>query len=236
MVEERLRVAPVVENEKTMKLLGILSRRSLLLLSSSRSTVRVKDLAEEPPLAFTPDAGIEEAAKKMLSVDTWYAPVVDAGRLLGLLGLENIIDYIVSEKPNALQAPVETSMSPTPVYVEPDDPIRKAWQVMLSRGLAALPVVEKGRLVGVVAEYDLLARGYARPVLESPEGPRRGPRVREVMSTPPVAVEPGDPLLRAAEEMLRRDIGRVYVVEGGRLVGVVDRSDVVRAWLRREPS
>ena len=52
------------------------------------------------------------------------------------------------------------------------------------------------------------------------------------MSTPAVALRPEDPLEEAAALIVRRGIGRVYVVdEEGRLIGVVDREDVVKTLL-----
>ena len=234
MIEERLRVSPVIRSERDPRLLGVLYRRALLLLSSGRSDARVADLYEEPALTLHLDQDARSAAKAMLRADTWYAPVTNSeGKLLGVFGLENILEHLLQTSNPVLERPVEEVMSTRGLAaIAPDEPVYRAWQLMTSRGLAALPVVEKGRIVGVIAEYDLLAHGYTRPVLEAQAGPRRGPRVREAMSTPPVTVTPEEPLGTAAEYMVKRDIGRVYVVdESGRLVGVVDRSDIVSAWL-----
>ncbi|KSW12143.1 hypothetical protein CF15_05100 [Pyrodictium occultum] len=238
MVRElRLRLIPVVSDEKTMRLEGVVRRRALLTVTSTRAGVAARGLEEEPRLLLKPGEGLREAAGRMLELDEWYAPVVDdAGRLLGVLGLEGVIERLLESGEEFLEKPVSRLMETRLVYVEPGTPVYKVWQLMLSRGFSALPVVKDGRLVGVVAEHDLLARGFTRPDLESPSGLRRGPRVEEVMSTPPAAVEPDAPAAEAARLMLRRDIGRVYVVdEEGRLLGVVDRSDVVAAWLRGRP-
>jgi len=230
------RILPVVADEKTMKLIGVLKRRSLLLLTSTRSQARVAEIAEEPRLVLSPCTGLREATEEMLRLDEWYAPATGPrGELLGVIGLEAAMRYMLESGAPVLTRPVKDYMIPSPVAVEPSEPVYRVWQLMLSRGISAVPVVKKGRIVGVVAEYDLLAHGFTRPVLESGE-PRRGPRVEEVMSTPPVTVAPSTPLGDAVREMLRRDIGRVYVAdEHQALLGVLDRSDAARAWLQPRP-
>ena len=227
------RILPVVADEKTMKLMGVVRRRSLLLLTSTRSQARAAEIAEEPRLVLAPGTGLREATEEMLRLDEWYAPVTGPrGELLGVIGLEAALRYMIDAGVPALANPVEKYMTRNPVYVEPGEPVYRVWQLMLSRGISAVPVVKKGRIVGVVAEYDLLAHGFTRPALEAGE-PRKGPRVEEVMSTPPVTVTPTAPLRDAVSEMLRRDIGRVYVVdEHQALLGVLDRSDAARAWLQ----
>lgn len=231
--ETRARVLPVVEDEKTMKYLGLLRRRSLLLVTSTRSNLLVRNLMEDARVELDAGADVRTAVERMLRADEPYAPVLDSSRkLYGILGYENVIEHLLSGTVKVFEAPVEKYMTREPlIAVAPDEPVARAWQLMISNNLAALPVVDKkGRLVGVIAEYDLLARGYARPELEA-DSSRRGPRIREVMSTPPVTVKPSDPLRAAASLIVERGIGQVYVVDGGKLAGVVDRGDVVRAWL-----
>jgi CBS domain-containing protein len=233
--ELRLRILPVVADEKTLKLIGVVKRSQLLLVSSRRTAVTAKELMEEPALTAEPAADAVDLAERMLELDEWYTPIVDAGRrLLAVVGLEDYIAWLLDHQPDKLEKPVANYMSRNPVSVSPTTPIYKVWQVMLSKRIAALPVTdERGRLVGVVAEYDLLAHGFTRPELEADNQPaRRGPKVSEVMSTPPVALQADATLLEAARFIVSRDIGRVYVVdEDGRLIGVVDRSDIIRAWL-----
>jgi CBS domain-containing protein len=234
--EARLRSLPVVKDEKTMKYMGVLRRRSLLLLSSTRSNILVRDLLEDARLTLDVDDPIIDAARRMLEADEPYPPVLSGDRVAAVLGYEHIIEYILRSEKETLREPIEKHMTAAPlVTVAPEDYVYHAWQLMLTHNLPALPVLDgTGRLVGVIAEYDLLARGYARPELES-GAVRRGPRVREVMSTPPVVVAPDETVARAAELVVGRGVGRVYVVDSsGKLLGVVDRSDIVKAWLENK--
>jgi len=230
--ETRSRVLPVVSDEKTMHYMGLLRRRSLLLLSSTRSNLLVRDLMEEAKVELNPESGLAEAARLMLEADEPYAPVVgQGGRLVGVAGYEAVVKYLLDSDADVLYKPVDECMTSSGiVYVTQETPVYKAWQLMLSHNLPALPVVEDGEIIGVIAEYDLLAHGYARPELEA--GARKGPRVRDAMSTPAVTLPPGSRILDAAEIIVDRGIGRVYIASGDRrLIGVVDRSDIVAAWL-----
>ncbi len=230
--ETKARILPVVYDERTLKLVGIIRRGSLLSITSTKTKATAKDLVEDPPLVFGLSDDAYRVAKMMISIDEWYAPVVDSKRrLLGIVGLEDILRYLLEVEHPILEEPVENFMTRDVIFVEPTTPIYKVWQLMLSKKFAALPVVKKKKIVGVIAEYDLITRGFTRPDLEAGSH-RKGPVVQEVMSTPPVVVSPDSMLEEAVETMLDRDIGRVYVVEKNNiLVGVVDRSDPIIRWL-----
>ena len=238
MRDYALRVLPVVASSRDARLVGIIYRRNLLEVSSTRLPHSVSLIAEQPRLEAYPDANVWLVLREMLGLDEWYVPIVKSGgdrTYLGVLGLENIIEVVVDRDREVLEkSPIERYMTRDIVSIKFTEPVRRAWQLMLSKRLGALPVVDaKNRLIGVVAEYDLLKYGYSRPRLESDNWISRGPSVREIMSTPPVALSPDSSLLEAAEIMIDRNIGRVYVVDGrGELMGVVDREDVVRAYMR----
>ena len=232
--DSRARILPVVSEERTMKLVGIIKRRSLLLVSSTRSNILVKDVMEEPRIVFGETVSMDEAAKLMLKVDEPYAPIVDdRERVIGVFGYESIVEYLLKIKHRVLEEPIERHMtSKGLVVVHQTTPIYHVWQLMLTHNFPALPVVDdKERIIGVIAEYDLISRGYARPYLEV-NTVRRGPKVQEIMSTPPATLYPTAPLYKAAEMIVKRGIGRVYIVdEDSKLIGVIDRSDIVSAWL-----
>ncbi len=231
--EQRLRVIPVVTDERQLRLAGLVKRSSLLEVSSTRTEARAKDLMSPPRIALSPSYSVRSALKEMLRLDEWYAPVVDNGlRYLGVFGLEDAIRYIVGNYEKELLVPLAEVMQRDIVYVEPDTPVPRVWQLMRRHGFAALPVVKNGVIVGVVAEHDLIIHGYTRPDFEA-DSYRKGPLVQEVMSTPPITLHEESTLLDAARLILKRDIGRVYVVDDNkRLVGVIDRSDVVSYWLK----
>jgi len=110
------------------------------------------------------------------------------------------------------------------VTVEPSATVADALDIIRSENIRHLPVVESGRLVGVVTDRDL------RLAL-SPEGGNDGTRVEDVMSTSPVTTTPATPVESAAETLTELRIGCLPVLEDGELVGILTESDLLRAFV-----
>ena len=129
------------------------------------------------------------------------------------------------------------------VTLSPGDSWLSAVRQIVENRVHALPVVDSdGRVVGVVAESDLMpkeerldAKPHLLPPLQSRRDRRRAQAltVREVMSDKPVTVPPDTSLGEAGRIMHRKHVGRLLVVDsGGRLVGIVTRSDLLATFLR----
>ena len=229
LAEERSRIAYVCLGRK---LVGVVDRRHALMVSSRKSTATVANVMEEPVIAFSPGDSLEEAVGSMIAADAWYAPVTSSGQLEGSLGLENVIGLILSRHPGLLKdVEARDAMTPDPLTASRDDPVSKIWRYMVEKKFAGLPVVdERHRLIGIITQHDLLSRGYTRIELESPSGPRKGPRVGDAMNPAPVHAYPWTSLLDVARIMLDHDIGRVPIVNSEKvLLGIVDREDVLKA-------
>jgi CBS domain-containing protein len=135
---------------------------------------------------------------------------------------------------------VSEIMSGVVVTVTPDAGIKQAARILVERGFSALPVVdEKGRLVGIVSEADLLPienrpdpRSQATPL--SPTAGSAPRTVAEVMTRDVVVVTASTEVSRAARIMLEGGIKRLPVMRGQRLVGIVSRRDLVKVIARRD--
>ena len=129
------------------------------------------------------------------------------------------------------------------ITVSPATPIHKAARLMVNHGVSGLPVVDDdGRLVGIISEGDLILRQKARePVswwraffddgeqLARDYQKAAGTTVGEVMSRPVISVSPAQTLEIAASIMHRCGIRRLPVLADGELVGIVSRSDLIKA-------
>jgi len=105
---------------------------------------------------------------------------------------------------------------------EPNATVADAAKVMAQEDVGPVPIVEDGRLVGIVTDRDIVVRAVA-------EG--RDPNattVREIASTELVTVSPDDDLDEALNLLAQRQVRRLPVVEGDRLVGIVAQADVAR--------
>ena len=127
-----------------------------------------------------------------------------------------------------------------PVHcVKPLDSIQHARDLMEQHRINQLPVVVDGRLFGIITDRDV--RDAFPSVFDSPPFVTRrakpttaDPRtitVEEVMTRNAIMVRPADSIAHAAVIMRRQRIGALPVAEGGRIVGIVTRSDILDAFI-----
>ncbi|HEX5116642.1 MAG TPA: CBS domain-containing protein [Pseudonocardiaceae bacterium] len=135
------------------------------------------------------------------------------------------------------------------VTVQPATPYKDLVDLMVGEQISALPVVDRqGTLVGIVTEADLLHRpahadgpplvGYGRFTRRRIRDELRkatGLTAGAVMTVPVSTVAADEPLPTVARRFDRTGRRRLCVVEGGRLVGIVSRRDVLRPFLRGDP-
>jgi CBS domain-containing protein len=138
---------------------------------------------------------------------------------------------------------IDEVMTRNLITVTPSTGLEEAAPLFAEHPISGLPVVEDGRLVGVLSESDIVAKetsGYSDDDVSEAEAKhlrreRRAVTVREAMTADPVTIEPWNSLWAAADRMVVHDVNRLPVVEAhGRLVGIVTRDDLVRACARSD--
>ena len=126
--------------------------------------------------------------------------------------------------------------------VTPDTPLTEVVSLMCLNRYSGLPVVDGARLVGLVAEKDVLARmfpsldelmsGMATINLDETMGRYREVvqlKVADVMTPDPITVSPDMHVLRAAAVMARHKFRRIPVASDGEIVGMLSLGDVHKA-------
>lgn len=118
-------------------------------------------------------------------------------------------------------------MTPEPVRLRVDSTLGEALGLLALADVRHLPVVEDGRVVGMLSERDVLG------VVAPPEGDEHptglGRRVEEFMSRDVFSVAPDASVRTVIDEMLSRRIGAVLVIENDELLGIVSYVDVLEA-------
>lgn len=143
---------------------------------------------------------------------------------------------------------VRDVMTQPVVVVGPETPVREVAALMLERRISGVPVADAaGRVVGVVSEGDFIRRPEIDTDLPGPRWLRlftstdeqardyiktHGRTAADIMTAPAVTVAPEAPLALVARLMSARGIKRVPVLERERLVGIVTRTDLLRAVYR----
>lgn len=125
-------------------------------------------------------------------------------------------------------------MTVNPVVVDSSTTVLAAMERLRDGGFRRLPVVDDGRLVGVVTETDLARATPSQAVTLSVyelDLVLARMRVGDVVRRAPIVVEPHDGMERAAQTMSDGGVSGLPVVDGDRVVGIVTVSDVLRAFV-----
>jgi len=117
---------------------------------------------------------------------------------------------------------VHEIMNPAPVVTDPNKNLRELSHEMVNSGLSQLPVVENGKIVGILTTYDMWKQYENKTTVE-------GLTVRDVMNTKIVKINPDDKIRTAAELFADGRFKTIPVVsESGELKGTVEAFDIIK--------
>ena len=129
--------------------------------------MKVRELMTTEPTTVEPDATLGEVATLMKQEDCGSIPVVEAGRLVGIVTDRDIVIRGVAGGTDPKTQRVSTIMSADPVTIGADDDVTEAEKVMADRQIRRLPVVEDGRLVGIIVTAQIARADDKRKVGET---------------------------------------------------------------------
>ena len=112
-------------------------------------------------------------------------------------------------------------MTKNPVTVSPGDTLVTAQEKMRTGEFRQVPVVDQGRLVGILTDRDI--RKYGRHNIVA--------RVQSAMTEGVITASPTTPLEEVARILLEHKIGGLPVVENDDLIGIISTSDILRAFV-----
>jgi CBS domain-containing protein len=114
--------------------------------------------------------------------------------------------------------------------VDPDVPIAEAVTILADGHVSGLPVVDgRRRVLGVISASDIVMAIAEAATPRDRERLFESTRVREIMTPKPQVVSVDSDVAEAARTMLYLEVHRLFVVEGGELVGVISQSDIAGA-------
>ena len=142
---------------------------------------------------------------------------------------------------------VGDAMTRQVLTVHPDTPFKQIAELLVGQGIDAVPVVdESGRVHGVVSGSDLTCHEETQPKLTqylahgrttmTHVRKSRARTARELMSSPPRTITQDAGVCAALTTMNRSGVGRLLVMDGHRLVGILASSDLLRVYTRSDES
>lgn len=158
---------PVLDEEG--RLWGSLSERHIMkLLAHHHAYVKVSEIMSKPVLTVSPETATLEAMKLFIKYDIRRLPLVKEGKIEAIVTVKDILRFFTSEaaKPlleegkyrELLTTPVSTYASKPVVVIDPDVDVGEAAAKMAEINAGCLPVVDEGKLVGIVTERDFLLK------------------------------------------------------------------------------
>jgi CBS domain-containing protein len=229
--DNHVRGLPVVNSQ--LHVIGIVTTQDMLRVTSTKSNVTVSGYTVKVP-TVTGQMNILDAARLMLKEKSTMLPVIESEENPVLKGIVSLLDVFKNlDLEKMPDKEISEIMSTKVVTASPDDPITKVWDRMVEEDFTGLPVIREDKPIGMITRFDILKRGWARISKESETRPVDSLQmpVQKLMSTPIYSVKSTDNLRTAIEMMMKYDVGRMSVMDDGRLVGIVDRNDLIKSYL-----
>lgn len=229
-----LRGLVVVDEDN--RLVGLLSDQDILRVTSTRSNITVSGYARKCP-TVTPDMDILKAAKLILEFKENRVPVVMSTTDRSVVGVLSDVDILRSVKFSESTSGAVAEIMTTKVETcSPDERVARVWGHMLEKNYTGVPVVSgKMKPVGMITRRDILKSGIVRMGVEDTRAIRsnESPKVEKIMSTPAYTLREHNSILDALKLITQRDVGRITIVnEQGKVCGIVDRQDLLWAFIR----
>jgi CBS domain-containing protein len=131
--------------------------------------MRISDIMTEAAVTDRPGDSLEQAARKMWQQQTGSLLVLEGNELLGIVTERDVLKAVATGM--ALDTPISDVMSKDLITVAPGTSLREAAGIMTEKWIRHLPVLDGGKLVGIVSQRDL--SGVLAGALNEPEGLHR---------------------------------------------------------------
>lgn len=116
---------------------------------------QIRDLMTENPSSCERGASVAEAAKVMARENVGPIPIVEGGRLVGVVTDRDLVVRVIAEGRDPESTTVGEVASSDLVTLSPDDSLDQALELLAKHQVRRLPVVEDERLVGILAQADV---------------------------------------------------------------------------------
>ena len=179
----------------------------------------------------TPHTTICEAARLMVENQLKQLPVFDK-KVIGVVTNENLMREAAGIEFGG--RPVSSIMSEDVLWMDLDDNVGKIINVFREEGISRVPIMSKGKLVGIVTMHDLLElimpkkTGVGKDSHGANNSPMRDIKLKDIMTDSVVTVKPGSSIKDAIDLMLERDIHSLVVYDG-KIKGIITRTDVLQS-------
>jgi len=199
------------------------------LLTSSRIWREVGDVMSRDVTVISPAATVVTAAEMMSAKNVSCIVVQQDARLVGILTETDFLKRVTANERASHEIRIAEIMSRPVESISSDLSVFDASRVMAQNRVKRLPIVDEGRLVGIVTQTDLVRALTSCGMWTG---------VAQIMTREVVSVSRKAALAEAAEVMHSHEISCILVVEGDQPVGVITKKDILKRVIarRRDPA
>jgi CBS domain-containing membrane protein len=190
--------------------------------------MRVLDVMTKNPITIEPREDLCAAIAAFERHDCRHLLVVDQGKLVGVLSDRDVLAATGWVTEGCDLRRVSDVMHRDVKAAEPETELVSAATQMMLDAIGCLPVLENGKVVGIVTETDFVA-AYLKALETGWLTRDQDPFVATVMTKEPITLSPNDNMIEARAIVRNRHIRHLPVVENGKLFGVISDRDIRRA-------
>lgn len=191
------------------------------------TTLHASSVMEKDFLIAHPDQPLSTLLQDVGKPGLTMVPVVQGTKLVGVVTKSDLLKFVDSD------APLSSIMKREVKAVSPTERLIHARRLLLDNDIARLPVLEGGKLQGIIAEHEI-AEAFAD--LKAADSHVQRVNIRDLQVAPymqrkVVTVRPETSVRQAAKLMMDRNVGGLPVVaENGIIQGIVTRTDLIRTY------
>jgi transcriptional regulator with GAF, ATPase, and Fis domain len=181
--------------------------------------IKVREIMSSPVETISPDLSVFDAIRIMEDKHIKRLPILEKKQLVGIVTQTDLVQVVTFY---GRWKDVEEIMSKDVAGIQSNASIAEAAEIMTSRKISCIVVLEGDELVGIVTERDLLGRVVA---------PQKSPdqiTMAEVMSTPVTSVSADYSVFSSSRIMEKMGIRRLVVTEDKRPCGIISQTDILR--------
>jgi CBS domain-containing protein len=229
MKKHEITKIPVVEDKK---LIGIVTDNIIAYkLGSIRkkgippSRLHASSVTEKNIERIAPNTEIKTILKKVGEPGPTMLCIVENDKLLGVITKADLLPLVKSKKQ------IKEIMNKKLHIVSSDDRVIHARRIMINENIARLPVVDQGELVGIISDNEIV---FALANIKKSYSTGRQKHqldellISNVMKINVIWIDPQITAAEAATIMMEKNVGALPVIENGKLVGIVTRTDLLK--------
>ena len=196
---------------------GIINKKCLLKNFPFDTKTKISTLLHIPN-KISVNSDVYDVVKLMLELEVKQAPIFDRDVFIGVVDIRDLIKNLSSK---IMDGSIDRFMTTNVLYLDMHDQLKKALDIFKSRWISRVPIVEDGKVVGILTLTDALVE-----MLKNGEKSIKTP-VNNLMQEKLVSMDKSQDIFSAINLMVSNNVSSVLVLEKGAPYGIITEKDIL---------